>query len=32
MSEYFNLALTFSLKWEGGDKYTNDPVEITCAL
>jgi len=23
----FNQALTFSLKWEGGDKYTNDPID-----
>ena len=27
MSDPFNLALTFSLRWEGGDKYTNDPVD-----
>ena len=27
MSEVFPLALSFSLKWEGGDKYTNDPVD-----
>jgi lysozyme family protein len=27
MSEVFPLALQFALKWEGGDKYTNDPVD-----
>ena len=27
MSDNFTLALTFSLRWEGGDKYTNDPVD-----
>jgi len=27
MTEDFNLAVTFSLKWEGGEKYTNDPVD-----
>lgn len=27
MSEVFPLALSFSLKWEGGEKYTNDPVD-----
>lgn len=26
-TDNFKLALTFSLKWEGGDKYTNDPVD-----
>lgn len=23
----FTLALNFSLRWEGGEKYTNDPVD-----
>jgi len=27
MNNTFNLSLTFSLKWEGGEKYTNDPVD-----
>jgi len=28
MNEHiFQLALTFSLRWEGGEKYTNDPVD-----
>jgi len=28
MNEHiFQLALTFSLRWEGGDKYTNDPTD-----
>ena len=27
MSEVFPLALQFALKWEGGDKYTNDPID-----
>ena len=27
MNDLFKLALTFSLRWEGGDKYTNDPVD-----
>ena len=28
MNEHiFKLALTFSLRWEGGEKYTNDPID-----
>lgn len=27
MNDLFKLAFTFSLRWEGGDKYTNDPVD-----
>lgn len=27
MIDTFQLALTFSLRWEGGDKYTNDPAD-----
>ena len=27
MNDSFNIALKFTLHWEGGDKYTNDPSD-----
>ena len=27
MNESFNLALKFTLRWEGNDRYTNDPSD-----
>ena len=26
----FNLALKFTLRWEGNDRYTNDPSVLLC--